>query len=146
MNQKITNIYHVNVNLNLMEENRIQINGGILTNVDVSCKKCLVCDKDYIWNPSTYIYENGTHLASIIYYLAITFDEYMQSCDKETKTITTNFNEKKSICKTQNFYILLAFLLIAILLLRSFNIYCRLKKYQAKQKHLLPFHNTNNEL
>ena len=146
MNQKITNIYHVNVNLNLMEGNRIQINGGILTNVDVSCKKCLVCDKDYIWNPSTYIYENGTHLASIIDYLAITFDEYMQSCDKETKTITTNFNEKKSICKTQNFYILLAFLLIAILLLRSFNIYCRLKKYQAKQKHLLPFHNTNNEL
>ena len=129
-----------------MEGNRIQINGGILTNVDVSCKKCLVCDKDYIWNPSTYIYENGTHLASIIDYLAITFDEYMQSCNKETKTITTDFNEKKSICKTQNFYILLAFLLIAVLLLRSFNIYCRLKKYQAKQKHLLPFHNTNNEL
>ena len=28
----------------------------------------------------------------------------------ETKTIPTNFNEKKATCKTQNFCILLAFL------------------------------------
>ena len=26
------------------------------------------------------------------------------------------------------------------------SIYCYLIKYQAKQKHLLPFHNTNYEL
>ena len=31
--------------------------------------------------------------------------------DDETSTIPTNFNEKKATCKTQNFYILLAFLL-----------------------------------
>ena len=33
------------------------------------------------------------------------------TCDeiKETKTITTNFNEKKVACKTQNWYALLAF-------------------------------------
>ena len=85
----------------LMEENGIQINGGIMTNVDVSCEK--VCDKDYIWNPSTYICENGTNLASILDDLAITFDEYIQSCNKETKTITTNFNENKSICKKAKF-------------------------------------------
>ena len=127
-----------------MEENGLQINGGIMTNADVSCEK--VCDKDYIWNPFTYIFENGTNLASILDDLAITFDEYIESCNKETKTKTTNFNEKKSICKTQNFYLILAFLLIAILLLRSVNIYCCLIKYQAKQRHLLPFHNTNNEL
>ena len=28
----------------------------------------------------------------------------------ETRTIPTNFNKKKVTCKTQNFYILLAFL------------------------------------
>ena len=64
--------------------------------------------------------------------------------DDETKTIPTNFNEKKATCKMQNFYILLAFLLIAIALLIVVNIYCCLIKYRGKQ--LLPFQNTNNEL
>ena len=57
----------------------------------------------------------------------------------------TNFNEKKATCKTQNFYILLSFLLITIALLIAFSIYCYLIKYRAKQKHLLLFHDTNNE-
>ena len=48
------------------------------------------------------------------------------------KTILTNFNGKKSTCKTQNLYFLLAFLLIAIALLIAVNIYCYLIKYQAK--------------
>ena len=42
----------------------------------------------------------------------------------------------------QSFYILLAFLLITIALLIALCIYCFLKKYKAKQKHLLPFHDT----
>ena len=46
----------------------------------------------------------------------------------------------------QNFYILLAFLLITIVLLIGVSIYCYLLKYRAKQKHLLPFHVTNNTL
>ena len=54
--------------------------------------------------------------------------------DDETKTIPTNFNKKKVTCKTQNFYILLAFLLITIALLIAVSIYCYLIKYQAKQK------------
>ena len=75
----------------------------------------------------------------------ITCDETIEAklYDEETKTIRTNFNEKKV---TQNFYILLAFTLITIALLIAFSIYCYLIKYRAKQKHLLPFHVTNNEL
>ena len=61
----------------------------------------------------------------------------------ETKTILTNFNEKKEICQTQNFYILLVFLLITIALLIAISIYCYLVKYRAKA---LPFHVTNKEL
>ena len=54
---------------------------------------------------------------------------------------------KKNIpCRTQNFYILLAFLLITIALLIAVSIYCYLIKYRAKQKHLLPFNFTNNKL
>ena len=56
------------------------------------------------------------------------------------------FNEKKAISKTQNFYILLAVLLITIALLTVVSIYCYLIKYQAKKKRLLPFHNKNNKL
>ena len=56
------------------------------------------------------------------------------------KTIPTNFNEEKVTCKTQNFYIPLAFLLITIALLIAVSIYCYLIKHRTKQKHLLPFH------
>ena len=72
----------------------------------------------------------------------------------ETKTVPTNFNAKNINCRTQNFFILLAFLLIIIALSIAVCIYCYLIKYQAKyylikyrakQKHLLPFHFTNNE-
>ena len=47
---------------------------------------------------------------------------------------------------TQNFYILLAYLLLTIALLIVVTIYYYLIKYRAKQKHLLPFHVTNNKL
>ena len=53
---------------------------------------------------------------------------------------------KNIISQTKSFYILLAFLLITIALLISVSIYCYLIKYKAKQKHLLPFYVTNNEL
>ena len=33
-----------------------------------------------------------------------------------------------------------------VLMMISVSIYCYLIKYQANQKHLLPFHDTNNEL
>ena len=69
----------------------------------------------------------------------ITCDEIIESYDEEAKSIPTNFNEKKAICKAQHFYILLAFLLITIALLIAVSIYCYLIKCRAKQKHLLPF-------
>ena len=75
----------------------------------------------------------------------ITCDEVIESHDEEIKTSPTNFNEKNITCKAQNFYILLVFLLINIALLIAVSIYCYLVKYQAKQKHLLPFHDTKSK-
>ena len=72
----------------------------------------------------------------------ITCDKVTESCDEEIKTIPTNFNEKNVTYKAQNFYTLLVFLLITIALLIAVSINCYLIKYQAKQKHLLPFHDT----
>ena len=77
---------------------------------------------------------------------AIMYDEVIESYNKETKTFPRNLNVKKAICKTQNFYILLALLLITITLLMVVSIYSYVIKYRSKQKHLLPFHFTNNEL
>ena len=65
---------------------------------------------------------------------AIICDEIIKPYD-EKKTIPRNFNEKNITCKTQNFYILLAFLLITITLLIAVSTYRYLIKYQAKQKH-----------
>ena len=42
MNQKH---YHVKINVNLMEENVIQVNGGITMNTDVSVKKIIYVKK-----------------------------------------------------------------------------------------------------
>ena len=72
------------------------------------CKKVHVSEK-IVWNPATCNCENWKYLESIIDDSAIICDEVIKSYDKETKTIPTNFNEKKVTCKTQNFHILLAF-------------------------------------
>ena len=91
--------------------------------------------KNYFWNPATCSYENEKYLASIMDDSAIICDEVIdveaKSNDKETKTVTVNFNEKKATCKMQNFYILLAFLLITIVLLTAVSIYYYLIKYGA---------------
>ena len=93
-----------------------------------------MCEKDYVWNPSACICEN-VYLASIM-------DDSVITCDKIIDVEEANFNEKNITCKTQNFYITFAFLLITIALLIAVSIYWYLTKYRAKQKHLLPFQDT----
>ena len=59
-------------------------------------------------------------------------DEIVESYDEETKAFPTNFNEKYVTHRTQNFYILPAFLSITIALLIAVSICCYLIKYSAK--------------
>ena len=68
-----------------MEENVIQINGQIIVNVDVSVKN-IMCEKDYIWNPTSCSCENGQYLAN-------TIDDSVMSCDDIIEE--TNCNQKK---------------------------------------------------
>ena len=51
-------------------------------------------------------------------------DEVIKSYDKQAQ-----FKEKRAICKTQNSYILVAFLLVTMALLIAVSIYCYLIKY-----------------
>ena len=74
-------------------------------------------------------------------------DDSVIMCDEIIEeAVPANFNEMKATCKMHNFYISVAFLLITIALLIAISIYCYLIKYRTKQKHLFPFHNTNNGL
>ena len=103
--------------------------------VDMGVKNVVYVKKYYVWNPATQSCENGKYFTSIMGDSAITCDEIIDMIlpmMKKTKTIPANFNEKKATCKTQNFYILLTFLLITIALLIAVSIYCCLIKYQAK--------------
>ena len=125
----------------------IQINGGITLNVNVSVENVMYVKKIFVWNPATCNCKNGKYLASIMNDSAITCDEAIDADadaeaktndesklnKKETKTVPKNFNEKNMTFKTQNFYVLLAFLLITIALLIGVSIYCYLIKYQAKK-------------
>ena len=124
-----------------MKENLIQINGGIMINVDASMKNIYL--KKIMFGILLHVVAKmDNYLANIMYDSVIMWDEIIE----ETKPIPTNFNEKKVACKTQDFYSLRAFLLITITLLIAVSMYCYLIKYRVKQKHLLPFHITNNEL
>ena len=53
--------------------------------------------------------------------------------DEKTKTVLKIFHEKNVTCKTQNFYILVSFLLTTMVLLIAARIYCYLIKYPVKQ-------------
>ena len=110
------------------------------------CKKGHVCEKGYTWNPATCNCENGKYLASVMDDSAFICDKVINADAKLSakNDDETNFNEKKATCKMQNFYILLAFLLITIALLIAVSVYCYLTKYRGKQ--LLPFHCTNYQL
>ena len=59
------------------------------------CKKHNTCEKDFIWNSATCSFRNSKYLANIMNDSVITCDEVIESHDEETKTVPTNFNEKK---------------------------------------------------
>ena len=62
-------------------------------------KTSYMCKRLY-WESCFMYYKNDKYLASIIDNSVVTCDEI----EEETKTVTTNFNKKKSMCKTKNFY------------------------------------------
>ena len=62
------------------------------------------CKKNYILNPIVRTCENDKYLGSIIGDSIIMCEEIIE----ETRTIPTNFNEKKVNCKMESFYNLLA--------------------------------------
>ena len=68
-------------------------------------------------------------------------------CDEVIEeTVLTNFNKKKGTYKTQNFFILLATFINYYIIIDSCWYLLLSDKISSKKKHLLPFHDKNNEL
>ena len=118
--------------------------------MSVKIRKNIVCEKDYIWNLVTCSCENCKYAGSIMDDSVITCGEIIETTiTVPTTTVPTKSTSTKTVpvtCKTENFYILFAFLLITITVLIVVSIYCWFIKYRAKQKHLLAYHNTSIKL
>ena len=123
-------MYHADIIVNLMVKKVIQNKKWNNDKFRCKCKKHHICEKGCIWDLAACSGKDSKYLASIIDDSLITYDEII---DMETKTVTTNFNEKNVICKIKNIYISLAFSLITIALLIPVTIYYYLIKYKAKK-------------
>ena len=112
-----------------MIEKVTRIKSGITMSVGVSIKikKDIMCGKDYIWNPATCSCKNGKCLAGII------SNSSVITCAKiieTTRTVPIKIVPIK--ITSENYYILLAVLLIIKPILIAASICCYLIKYQAK--------------
>ena len=74
---------------------------GIMKSANVSAKSYGMCKKDYDWNPSTYICENGRYLKHIADTSVIASNKFMNAADtvstNATNTIPTNFTTAVSV-------------------------------------------------
>ena len=115
-----------------MKENVIQVSGGITMNVD-ECKN-IIYVKKIIFGILLHVVAKMVNIQLVLWMIQqlrlmkLQMPEANLNIEK-TKTVPTNFNEKNITCKTQNFYILLAFLVISIVLMIAVSIYCYLIKY-----------------
>ena len=112
----------MNVNVSLMEQNEIQINDEIMINVDGSVKNIMYV-KQIILGILLHAVAKMENLANIMNDSAIICDE-ITDVEAATKSNNkeTNFHEKNITCKTQNVYILIAFVLMTIRLLMAVSI------------------------
>ena len=121
---------YIHTNVKMVVKKVIQTKSGITVNVDVSVKilKNVICAiKYYLWNPTTCNCENGQYAASIYH----VWWNYIFEKIVPTKAVPT-----KSISK--NFYILLVFLLVTMVLLMTVSIYCYLIRHRLKK---IPIYN-----
>ena len=133
-------MYYGNVNVDLMEKNVIQINGGVTIKVKVNVINVMYVKK-IIFGIILFVIAKMQNIKQVLWMI-----QWLPVMKLESHTRKKQILMEKASCKKQNFYILLVFSLITIALLTAVNIYCYLIKYWAKQKHLSQFRNMNNEL
>ena len=129
------------LNVNSIVQHVIQIicNNGI----NVECKICCTCKKDYSSNPSTCIYNNNRYLKSFVVDSVIAFDEIINDADSvstnvaSTKQTNVSINcDNKKVRYKIDCYILQTFLLVTILLFMIAIIFDHYIIYRSKQKQI----------
>ena len=107
--------------------------------MEYKCKNYRTCKKDYSWNPSTCICENGNCLKSIVddsVSRAMKLDMFIVSTNV-TSTVSINCHNKKVRYKI-DCYILHKVLLVIILLLTITIICYYYAKHRSKLKNISP--------
>ena len=105
-------------------------------------KKCCTFKKDYSWNSSTCIFENGKYLRIIVHNSKIVCDEIIYVMDiisaNVTSAVSTNSDDKK-VRYTLVCYILRTVLLVIILLFIIAIICYPYAKHKSKLKSVLSY-------
>ena len=127
--KKWQNKTHVIVNAKLIVQHVIQIKNGIMKHFNESVKIIVIGKKNYSWNPSRRIYDNGKYLKRVADTSVIACDEVIYVIDtvsaKMANTIATNVSMNSSKKRRHKVsYILHTVLLVIILLfiIASFDI------------------------
>ena len=94
----------MNVNVNLMEENVIHINGGITINNHVNVKNVMYVKKIML-GILLHVIVKMENIYKVLWIIQRYVKKLIDSTHDETKTIPTNFNDEKTIFKMQNYYI-----------------------------------------
>ena len=71
-------MYHVNINVHLIEQNVIQINGGIKINVDVSAKN-IIYVKKIIFGILVHVYVKTENIQQVLWMIQLLFVMKLQS-------------------------------------------------------------------
>ena len=91
-------MFYVIVNANSIAKHVIQIKNEIIINVKARVKKYRTCNKDYSWNPSTYICENSRDSKSIAHDPVIACDEIICVIESVSSNVTNiisiNYDDK----------------------------------------------------
>ena len=86
----------------------IPIENRIMINVNVGVKIIVRAEKNFSWNPSTYIYQNGKYLKTSADISVIVFNEIINATDSLSTNASTdfhNFQESKiSVLSSIQFY------------------------------------------
>ena len=129
----------MNLKVTLMEENVIQIKKEIMIKVDgCKCKRdqIFVYLKKFIFGILLHVVAKMINIYQVLWWFSdYLWWNYRLEINKKS---SNKFQWKITICKTQDLYVLLSFLLITVTSLTAVSIYYYLIKCNSKQKHLLP--------
>ena len=127
-------------NANSTVQLAIQIKNGTMKHANLSVEIIALAKKDFIWNHSTYICENGKYLKSnvdeIVYGMDIVSANVTSIVSAKVTSIMLTTSINKKVRYKMDCYIMHTALLVIILLFIIAIIYYHYVKHRSKQKDI----------